>query len=455
MKRIYLLFLGFVFLFLNLDAQTYWVPQTPLLDSLYHWKGGISDIANTLEQPFLPIILNNQLANDKLIKNEQGLFILIAGTGRVYKATGTKGATIAFTRIDSTYYFGGNCGSYDFSYRDTLFSFGGYGFWHFNGQLRYFKEGDEWNLKKLNFEVPSGANIMNYVPQASKLFYKQSHPLNEVSDEILANGQVVELDLEKKQIRVLGQCKELLWLDEGYAVNIASLNAIMFIHQKEVYLINFMTNTVYKAKSNLYFDALNGKVNHESKNLFERNGRIYFTNTPDYSLQSIPISIKDFEKEPYPIYVPIQRKIPLYVVLICMASLLAIGFLLWQLFSLKKKLSYKGYQLLEQYNHSSNSLEFNEVEKNIVHELESRLQKGAFLSVEEINTILGLSKKSLEIQKKVRTETINRINHKFRVIFEVEDNLVERVRSEEDRRFFYYTVHAISASLFMKKYFKK
>jgi len=90
-----------------------------------------------------------------------------------------------------------------------------------------------------------------------------------------------------------------------------------------------------------------------------------------------------------------------------------------------------------------------------VYELESRLQKGAFLSVEEINTILGLSKKSLEIQKKVRTETINRINHKFRVIFEVEDNLVERVRSEEDRRFFYYTVHAMSASLFMKKYFKK
>jgi hypothetical protein len=57
------------------------------------------------------------------------------------------------------------------------------------------------------------------------------------------------------------------------------------------------------------------------------------------------------------------------------------------------------------------------------------------LSVEEINAALGLSKKTLEIQKKIRTETINRINHTFKIKFNTSKELIERVLLEEDRRY--------------------
>jgi hypothetical protein len=46
----------------------------------------------------------------------------------------------------------------------------------------------------------------------------------------------------------------------------------------------------------------------------------------------------------------------------------------------------------------------------------------------------------LEVQKKIRTEIISRINHKFRVHSEGENDLIERVRSEQDRRYFKYMI---------------
>jgi hypothetical protein len=70
---------------------------------------------------------------------------------------------------------------------------------------------------------------------------------------------------------------------------------------------------------------------------------------------------------------------------------------------------------------------------------ESTLQKRYF-AVDDINTHMGIKRKTLEVQKKIRTEIISRINHKFRVHSEGENDLIERVRSEQDRRYFKYMI---------------
>ena len=57
-----------------------------------------------------------------------------------------------------------------------------------------------------------------------------------------------------------------------------------------------------------------------------------------------------------------------------------------------------------------------------------------------MNQCLGIKRKTIEIQKKIRTESINRINHKFNVVYDKETVFIERVRSVEDRRFFNYLI---------------
>jgi LPXTG-motif cell wall-anchored protein len=92
----------------------------------------------------------------------------------------------------------------------------------------------------------------------------------------------------------------------------------------------------------------------------------------------------------------------------------------------------------EDYIESSN---FKSIELDLIEKIYKKTTDGKSYSVEDINSALGLSKKSLEIQKKIRTETINRINHRFKLKFNTEEDLIERVRLEEDRRFYKYIIN--------------
>jgi hypothetical protein len=100
------------------------------------------------------------------------------------------------------------------------------------------------------------------------------------------------------------------------------------------------------------------------------------------------------------------------------------------------------------------TVEFNELEKQLILFLIDKTNRSEVCNVEEINFSLGISKKTLEIQKRTRTETIHRINHKFRLIYEIENDLIERVRSEEDKRYYHYIINKENAALYKKLYKK-
>jgi LPXTG-motif cell wall-anchored protein len=83
---------------------------------------------------------------------------------------------------------------------------------------------------------------------------------------------------------------------------------------------------------------------------------------------------------------------------------------------------------------------FKPIELDLIDKIYQVSLTGKSYSVEEVNNSLGLTKKTLEIQKKIRTETLNRINHRFKMKFETDEDLIERIRSEEDRRFYRYII---------------
>jgi len=96
-------------------SQTYWVPKTPLLDFLYKLKRPIPDIFQINREGYIPIV-GYDLINQKLIKTKNSIYIIVEGTGQVYKATDTTKDSIAFTRIDKTTMEGYNCDAIWFAY---------------------------------------------------------------------------------------------------------------------------------------------------------------------------------------------------------------------------------------------------------------------------------------------------------------------------------------------------
>jgi hypothetical protein len=339
------------------------VPKTPILDSLYNWKSPISSISKSdINQQFIEKVVNSHFSQ-LLVKNHQGLFVLIEGTGQVYKATSQTIDQLSFTRIDSTIYYGYNFNAINFSYHDTLYSYGGEGFWFTNGHLRYFNDGKDWNIIKLNGIYPTKNLLYNYLPDIGKLFFLKSTYYNEYNQDTTKDYSIIELNLINNKNQLLGQfnskLKEILDLNNlTFNVNAPDLKGIIKIDkQGNVLLLRFIDNSVYKLINNKTFRNIFYNSTDHLCNLFQINGRIYGSSLNDQTVHSFRISMDDFQKEPYTLYEPINsNKNSLYL----FASIIL---LIFTLFLFKKKL--KRTQLQNQTDKieiQENSMDFNAIE---------------------------------------------------------------------------------------------
>ncbi len=93
-------------------------------------------------------------------------------------------------------------------------------------------------------------------------------------------------------------------------------------------------------------------------------------------------------------------------------------------------------------------IKFSPLEMTIIQLIIEKSNTQQYFTVNELNLHLGVKNKSIEIQKKIRTEAIIRINHKFNVNFQMDTVFIERVRSIEDRRYFNYYINDENAKMY-------
>lgn len=435
-------------------GQEICIDNNPLLDRLYKDTNSISTIENfdiDANPKYLPISEKYIKGyRQRLIKSKKHLYIQIDATGRVYKATSHTAEKICFTRIDSTYFIGYNGDQIVFEQNDTLFALGGEGFWRKNGQLRHYSQiQHEWNILKINKELPVQNMLYHMKDGNTKIYYLQTAFVDQATGEVHSKYIITLMDILKRKNTELGELNPKLsnFLQtrffERRIVNAPQLNGtLVTFHPDNIYLFDFENNAVFKlinkSIKDVFFGNSDGTIPLQ---LFESGDSIYYCNSTDSTLQlhSFPISKNDFVKEPYPLFLKANkfndRMLLLFpVLLIIVALVLAIKYV--------RKKRYASNQFKEDIkeNHSA-GIEFNQIEIELIKKLTNGQVEPTALSVEEINAVLGLSKKTLEIQKKIRTETINRINHKFKITFNSNDELIERVRLEEDRRYYMYTIN--------------
>lgn len=379
-----------------------------------------------------------------LVRNKTGSYILVDGTGRVYKAMSKSNDTIYYNRIDSTHFYGYNGGAINFTFRDTIFSFGGGGYWRVNGQLRYYSEKyHEWDILPINEEVPVTNDLYYYDTLNSEIYYLQI-PITNYATNISTKGyDIYKLNLKTRTNKKLGTINSQ-FIDQfptKFAFSfteIPTLKAVLVnFDGNNQYLFDFINNKAYRLTSPSIQKAFFGNSKGVyAINTFEINNWLYYTRSNDSTMQldSVKITMDDFTPMDTGFYVP-EKNNRLFYKLGAILLLVA-GGILFYLRNKKKELTDKD----ENNSESSENSTFKSIELDLIEKIYKRTLEGKSYSVEDINAALGLSKKSLEIQKKIRTETINRINHRFKIIFNTEDELIERIRLEEDRRFYKYII---------------
>lgn len=381
-----------------------------------------------------------------LIKGENNLFINIDGTGRLYEITNKRNDSLFIKRLDSTFFFGYNNNAYTFNYNDTIISLGGFGYWRFNGQLRYYSfKNREWDVLPLNQEIYTSKECIYFDRTSNQIYFLQLPYTDPVINKEYKKQHVYKLDLKNKINSLLGELSPEVSPKfpigvQYLSVELPSLGGeLVVLNGRDIFLFDFKNNEVYKlnnaAIEKTIFSSSAGAYIDLA---FERNGKLFYSQSsePAHQLDSIPISIKDFTKQDYPLYIPVNKYSTLYLV---------IGVVFFALFSFliyRKWNKHKNQNSIEQEYIFSDGKEndFKPNELDLIEKIYQISLEGKSFSVEDVNQILGLSKKSLEIQKKIRTETINRINQKFKNKFSTDEDLIIRLRTEEDRRFYRYII---------------
>ncbi len=447
MKKIIWAFAGLI-LSTQIYSQSYKIPVTPLLRHLYFSKNDINSISNTSQESFLPEFNNKNKSYQKLVKTKSGLYLTIDGTGKVFKANEINSSYIRFDRIDTTRYFGNTFYSIDFAYNDTLLSFGGYGFWHMNGQLRRFNSTKEWSVEKISNLRHTTNYIHNYIQARHKLYYIEQ-PINDEETTIKKESYTaIELDLKMKSNEVLGNINSNIKLGFNLMIDLPHLNGTLINSDREFLLLDFEHNKVFKLKNKYLIDGLLDKSGTTLQNTFEENGRIYYTNFPDTSLKSISVTIKDFDVEPYSLYEQPFENRPYFIIVI---SLLLISILTTLYLALRRKRNKTNIHKHEVISiNDTFSNDFTTIERTLIENLIDKCNNGSYFTVDDINTYLGTKKKPVEIQKTIRTEAINRINHKFNVNCNTNTPLLQRIRSTDDARFMNYIINKPNIELYTK-----
>lgn len=444
MKTITLILLTF---FTNYSlSQEYSIVGNSLLDRLYRDKNVI-EINNHTSNINKILKLEKNFSNytQYIIKNKKGLFIQVDASGRIYKAFDKKSDTIRFKRIDSTHFYGYNGSSVCFSYNDTLFSFGGDGFWRMNGQLRFFsEENHEWDIFTLNSEV-AAKNIFFSVDTGNHQFYFLQTPFNNLVDQKkIGEFELYKMDLKTKKNEKIGKLSPFFLKLFSNMINysftkINSSNSILVCFDaNNIFLIDIAKNKCKKYYGSLLRNIFYGNsIGIKIINSFEINNWLYYTKSNDTKLDSIQIDLSNFKETDLNLFE--KEKTTYFTWIIGLLLILIVTFLLikfYKPFKWKKTITQDSV-----FNYPDIDNDFNSFEQNLINAIFDKSLKGEKFSVTEFNNALGLNRKSLEIQKKIRTETINRINHKFRIKFEREDDLIEKVRSDKDRRFYIYFIN--------------
>ena len=407
----------------------------------------------------IPILKINDLQNtfnftgQGLTKNKNGLFLNPIGTGRLYKWNGDskKGN---WQRIDSTFFSGYNFLSLFFSIDSSLYSFGGIGFWHINGNLRKYNfSANEWNAKLLTSSIPWHQDTKKYyyIDSSQKMIYFSGS--GKTADQSLAStvdsnsiNSIYSLDIERGELKTLGKfnIEDAGFLGQTPWGTVSSFTI----------LSDFKNNIKYKLSERVENNLMRvlAKANNNRftwQYSFWLDSALYFGSS-NYLYDSVIISKSDLIETKDKVYTPLEfEKYEQKFNANSSLNLLLIFILLGS--NLIFIIAY--YSQRSKNNNSSSTIKEREkkVEKYILTEIEKYLLrlildnsiKNKMTSIDEINIVLGSVNKNLEIQKRLRSETINEINAKLSVILLRNEKIINRKRTEFDARSFEYYIDKI------------
>ena len=360
---------------------------------------------------------------------------------------------------------------------DTLFQYGGDGYWHIRGYLTYFSykthEWELYNANRLVIAFEDGNNNLVYNIDRKKRNLYLSNSFSQVDFPASLNVEsidsVYQYNTQSRIWTTLGKTNPLLKA-------IIETKGALHYQMNEYSIIQNKLELIWADFDNNTFGKFKERANSEFK---ENWLSIYLNNTKYNSLQFFLgntfylIKIDAENKLAYnsfqitndaldlsnqqPIYIPTNKFVQLlshHIIDITSYVILGLITIVITIYWLKrrntKNVLYKEVSNILN-NHFFESLTV--IEKELIEALYEFHLKGGFVSTKLINKIIGVQNKDVMTQNKNRSDYFLKINQKFKFATHKELPLIIKTRDGLDKRQFNYGLQEayISELTFLKK----
>ena len=390
----------------------------------------------------------NKYAKLNFLNTSNEQFAVPNGTGAVYKLSKTQ--PNSFERFDATLFHGYNNNALNFIYKDTIYSLGGYGLWHSNGQLRYFNtKKAEWELKPIDQFLPISLEDIFDIRMRRGIVYTylkklDAEGLKQQKEKFI--DSIYSLNIVNGEVKKLGKASDQLKQIPKMPISLSSNYGTLLLNSNEVILLDFEHNEI-KNWENIKIGDLFLSGIGSIRPMIQNDSIIYFFNNT--SLDSLVIPLNKM-KIIGPIYTSEDRFIfkenldsqILYIIIIIVLFTILIYIIFKQKNNqLHLKVNEKeANSITIPLNKEEAKNKFSNIEIELIQLLLSQLEDGEKLNVESLNAILGVTKKSTDVQRKQRSQMIATINIKSREILNIEEDLIFRLKSDTDSRIVSYSI---------------
>ena len=215
-----ILFLLNLFFICSVSAQKKFLKAVTQDSTRVFFLGTEEIIVRNFENNILDTIpiypgYNLEIANTKLVFKKNTPFLVSKGSGMVWELTNG-----SVKRIDNSFDHKMTYRSDIFVKNDTIFKFGGYGFWSARNFFTYFSDTtNEWEFYNINKEsyLPPGLSHFNSTLVGDFYFVSRGTSIDlHNGTEYIANNNVWRFDFSNKRWTDLGTSKFISYNDDKY-----------------------------------------------------------------------------------------------------------------------------------------------------------------------------------------------------------------------------------------------
>ena len=403
----------------------------------------------------------NEFRNIALIKKAKQIWIQPLGLGHLYQIEKNYN-TYLLHRLDSTVHSGVNFESFTFLLNDTIFQYGGTGFWNIRGIITYFSpETHEWELYPSNTIVKAYDDYEKIIKikidnEASKIYITKSVDFKNIPRDFSMSiaDSCYEFDFKTKTWSNLGAINPTLIkeLDASNYSHFILGDLLIFQNNLDYYWIDFKKNLYGKISTNknqamkeAWLSLYKPKEEYESFQ-FNLGNTIYLVKlSSDFKLtyNTYTLSINDIDRSAtnyvYKVENPLvyffyNNVIPYFTPNVSITLLVAFG-IFFIVYRQRKKRVPKEVTARLNYNFY-NALSV--IEKELLQVLYRNHQKGEVVSIKIINKIIGVQNKDVLTQNKSRSDHFLKINQKYKIATQQPLPLIVKSRDTIDKRQYNY-----------------